>query len=118
MKQFNESKLQQSCVKWFKYRYPYILIAAFPNEGKRTVQSAARMKAEGLLSGMPDLFICFGNSAYHGLFVEMKFGNGKTTTNQDEVIAKLTKQGYQVAVVNSLDMFIETVDNYLIGHEF
>lgn len=112
MKQL-ESKLQQSCVKWFRYQYPTILLFAIPNGGNRNIVTASILKAEGVLSGVPDLFLAKGIFPYNGLFIEMKSLKGKLSENQKEVIKKLEERFYKVVVCNSFDSFKTEIENYL-----
>lgn len=109
----NESKLQQACVTWFRLQYPNKIIFAIPNGGKRNVITAQLLKAEGVLAGVPDLFIPHASGEHHGLFIEMKWGKNKPTPNQIEVMDKLRTLGYDCYVCNSFDGFKSTIDNYL-----
>jgi len=116
----DESKLQQACVKWFRYSFPHILIFAIPNGGKRGIITARIMKGEGVLPGVPDLFIASGGSPLrvdtigkNGLFCEMKTAKGKLSPAQKEVHAKLEQAGYCVKVCRSFDEFQQTVNEYL-----
>ncbi len=108
-----ESKLQAECVRWFRYQYPHQLIFAIPNGGQRHVLVAARMKAEGVLAGVPDLFIPIPSGTYAGMFIEMKYGNGKPTESQVNIMQKLRDNNYKVIVCNSFEMF-----EYEVGHYF
>jgi hypothetical protein len=99
---------------WFRYKYPQHIIYAIPNGGQRNVVVAAKMKAEGVLSGVPDLHIPTARKGYYGLYIEMKSGKNKPTERQNEVIKKLENEGYKCAVCYSLDEFINTVNNYIL----
>ena len=58
MKQYEESRLQQQCVSWFRAQYPeYAMLLTHPiNEGNRgTRTQGAIHKAEGTVAGVPDL---------------------------------------------------------------
>lgn len=110
-----ESKLQISCVKWFRLNYPKVLIFSIPNGGKRNIITASIMKAEGALAGVPDLFIPFPTNGYAGLFVEMKAGKNTPTDAQIEVMNKLESFGYKCYVCNSFDSFVAAVQGYLHG---
>jgi hypothetical protein len=109
----SESKLQQACVRWFRYQYPDILIFAIPNGGQRNKVTASILKAEGVLAGVPDLFIANPNATHSGLFIEMKFGNNKPTQLQRETMTKLQDSGYDAVVCCSFDGFVEAVENYI-----
>ena len=72
-----EHDLQVACVNEFRYLNPRFadLLIAIPNGGKRNAIVAAKMKAEGVVAGVPDLFFAHPSGEWHGLFLEMK--NGK-----------------------------------------
>lgn len=48
---------QVKFVKWFRVQYPKVVIFAIPNGGARHPIVAKKMKAEGVLRGVPDLFV-------------------------------------------------------------
>jgi hypothetical protein len=109
-----ESSIQINCVKWFKLQYPHILIAAIPNGGARSPITGAILKAEGVLAGMPDLFIAIAHGCYHGLFIEMKKDSkSKPKKNQSEVHENLKSELYRVSICCSFDEFKNIVTNYL-----
>ena len=108
-----ESKLQQMCVKYFRYRYPNEIIFSIPNGGNRNAITGALLKKEGVLPGVPDLFIAKGNSKYHGMFIEMKYGTNTLTEEQRKVQKKLKEKNYLVEICYSLDEFISAVDKYM-----
>ncbi|HEY5588396.1 MAG TPA: VRR-NUC domain-containing protein [Candidatus Paceibacterota bacterium] len=108
-----ESQLQINCVKYFRLQYPTVLIFAIPNGGSRNIITASILKREGVISGIPDLFIAHGTIFCNGLFIEMKQGKGKLTDNQTEVIKKLRENNYKVEVCYSFDEFKIIVDEYL-----
>ena len=108
-----ESKIQQACVTWFRLQYPDTIIAAIPNGGKRGIKTAMAMKREGVLAGMPDLFIASARDGFHGLFIEMKSAKGTTTPEQKIVLEKLRDEGYIVFVCRSFDDFQAIVNNYM-----
>lgn len=64
-----------------------------PNEAKRSPAVAARLKAEGLRPGVPDLCIPVARGKYHSLYIEMKAPGGKPSAEQVEWIHRLRAQG-------------------------
>jgi hypothetical protein len=112
MKQ-DEHNLQMACVNWFRLQYPKLLIYAIPNGGQRNAIVAAKMKAEGVLSGVPDLHIPVAKGRFHGLYIEMKAGKNKPTENQRTVMQKLQDEGYKCDVCYSFDNFVSLVNEYL-----
>jgi hypothetical protein len=111
--QHEESKLQRSCVFWFRAQYPDHTLFAIPNGGKRNAREAAIMKAEGTLAGVADLFLMFSNKGYAGLFIEMKFGAGTQSVAQIDFQKKAQRQGYKYIVVDRFDKFIKEINNYI-----
>jgi hypothetical protein len=76
---------QAVLVAWFRIKYPHVLIFAIPNGGARSPATAGRLKAEGVSSGVPDLFI-----PAWGLWVEMKrTKGGSLSAEQKDWIAYL-----------------------------
>ena len=108
-----EHHIQIACINWFRYQYPSYLIYAIPNGGQRNRIVAAKLKAEGVLAGVPDIHIPFASNSFHGLYIEMKSGNNKPTKKQMEVMKRLADFGYQCEVCYSFDDFQKTVMNYL-----
>lgn len=47
-------------------------VHAIPNGGERNKITASRMKAEGVRSGVADVFIPIPCGQYHGLYIEFK----------------------------------------------
>jgi len=110
---FKESDLQRACLNYFKLKYPNILIFAIPNGGKRDIVTASIMKREGVVRGIPDLFIAYPNSKYAGMFIELKVGNNKPTKHQKEIMQQLESSGYCVSVCYTINEFIYKVNTYI-----
>lgn len=110
-----ESKLQQTCVRWFRFHYPdyHKLLFAIPNGGKRNAVTASILKAEGVVAGVADLFLAVPSPDYHGLFIEMKYGKGKQSPEQVAFQKAVIMQGYRYEVVRSFDEFMGLVNSYL-----
>ena len=109
-----EHEIQVNCVNYFRLRYPKGLIYAIPNGGQRNVIVASKLKAEGVLSGVPDLHIPMAKKGYNGLYIELKNGKaGKVSENQLTIMEKLQNEGYRCEVCRSFDEFRNVVDNYM-----
>lgn len=110
-----ESQLQILCIEWFRAMYPQyrMLLFAIPNGGKRNVVTALRMKREGVISGVPDLFLSIGRNGYHGFYIEMKFGKNKMSQNQEKFFQYAKKHGYKCELINSFDQFVREVTFYV-----
>jgi hypothetical protein len=64
-----EHDIQVNCVNYFRLRYPKGLIFAIPNGGQRNVIVASKLKAEGVLSGVPDLCVPIAKKALTGFIL-------------------------------------------------
>jgi len=90
---------QVGFVQWFRARFPRVLIFAIPNGEKRSISVAKRLKAEGVVRGVPDLFIPEWN-----LWVEMKRAKGgRLSPEQKEMITYLEIIGHQTIVGNGAE---------------
>jgi hypothetical protein len=88
-------------------------VFAIPNGGSRHIVTARKLKAEGVLPGVPDLFIPCPRNGYHGMFVEMKSTKGKATAAQKEMMWHLQAQGYHVVVCKGHQEAIDAANQYL-----
>ena len=90
----SEHSEQVGFINWFRSQYPEILIFAIPNGEKRAISVAKRLKMEGVVRGVPDLFIPAWN-----LWVEMKrVSGGRLSTDQKQMISYLENIGHTVIV--------------------
>ena len=85
---------------------------AVPNGGFRHKATAAKLRAEGLKAGVPDIFWPIPRGDYHGLWIEMKYGKNKPTKHQARWIEFLRKQEYDVAICYSCDEAIQEILAY------
>jgi hypothetical protein len=110
-----ESSLQQACVYWFRLAYPKYMRSLFsiPNSGIRTLTNARRMKAEGMLAGVSDLFLAVPSNRHCGIFIEMKHGKNRLTKDQADFQKMAISNNYQVATIYNFDDFKKLIENYL-----
>ena len=87
---------QKAVVHWLRHFHPHLIIAAIPNGEQRSRTTGAKLKAEGVLAGMPDLVICLPNGGT--LWVEMKNEVGSVSKSQKEVHSRLETLGHTVIV--------------------
>ena len=100
---------------WMRGRWPELaLLHHIPNGGSRNPVEAARLKAQGVKPGVPDLCLPVSRGGYHGLYIEMKrqFG-GRVSDEQKAWIADLIAQGYRVTVCRGAEEAIEELKSYL-----
>lgn len=111
-----EHNLQVGCVRWFRLQYHKLapLLFAIPNGGWRNHTVAAKLKAEGVMPGVPDLFLAYPHGQFHGLWIEMKNGKaGRVSDSQAEMHEHLRGQFYRVEVVRTAEQFVQVVQDYL-----
>ena len=54
-------------------KYPLLqMMFAIPNGSQRSMITGARLKAEGVKPGVPDIMLPIASGKCHGLFIEMK----------------------------------------------
>jgi hypothetical protein len=74
-----EHEEQKMFVKWFRRQYPKVRIFAIPNSAIRSPELASYLRAEGLTSGVPDLYI----PEWH-TWVEMKRIKGSVISDEQK----------------------------------
>lgn len=89
------------------------LLFHVPNGGSRDKREAARLKAQGVRAGVPDLCLPVPSGEYHGLFIELKVGKNKTSKEQEEWLGKLAGQGYKTAVCYGWEAAMHEILTYL-----
>lgn len=78
-------------------------VFAIPNGGHRHAVVAAKLKAEGVTPGVPDIFVRVPSGQYHGLQIEAKAIGGKPTEHQLEQIRACHEMQYQALVAQGFD---------------
>lgn len=92
------------------------LMFAIPNEGQRSKRTGARLKAQGLRSGVPDVMIALPLYGRPGLFIEMKRPKGGTVTDkQKDWLDRLKRAGYATAVAHGFEQAQAIVERYMEG---
>jgi len=89
------------------------LLFAIPNGGQRHPAVAAKLKAEGVRAGVPDLFLPVARGGYNGLFIEMKVGKNKPTDSQKEWMRALMRREYAFAICYGAEEAIDTIQEYM-----
>lgn len=110
-----EHELQVVCINWFRLAFPQYgkALFAIPNGGARNIIVASKLKAEGVLKGVPDLFLSVPSNGYHGLYIEMKVKPNKPSPEQIELMEMYECLGYKCVVCYSSYEFMECVKAYL-----
>lgn len=118
----SEHDEQVAFIQWCDYhvrKYPELeALYSIPNGGKRHKAVAAKLRAEGVKPGIPDLHLPVSRGPYHSLYIEMKYGDNKQTAKQKEKAEMLERYGNKVVVCYSCDEAMEEIVNYLkLGKE-
>lgn len=91
-------------------------IYAVPNGGNRHIAVAAKLKAEGVRSGVPDLVLPASVGSYHGAYLEMKkIKGGSVSKNQRLWLDYLRQNGFATGVANGSREAIDWLTRYLNG---
>ena len=117
LKRVNEHGEQEALIRRCKMsyaEYPELrLLFAIPNGGLRDKRVAAKLKAEGVRAGVPDLCLPIARKGYHALYIEMKTDRGRVSIEQRAWIEVLKKNGNQAVTCYSQEDAWEALKDYL-----
>jgi len=130
----SESSQQKALFAWAALncgQYPALAyMFAIPNGGLRDIRTASTLKAEGVRSGVCDIFLpwplyhdpnAWSECKYHGCFIEMKLEkyrnrkNGGCSDEQIDFIEWAASAGYYCKVCYSWVEARDTLIKYLEG---
>lgn len=112
----DEQKAFFELVNLYSSRHKELLnVFAIPNGSLRNKIVAAKLKAEGVRAGYPDIGVDVARRGYHGLRIEMKRRNGGNGLSrlQTEWFRRLTEQGYLCHMAKGCDEAIAMLFWYL-----
>jgi hypothetical protein len=92
------------------------LIYHVPNGGHRVKAVAAKLKAQGVKAGIPDLVLPMARGGFFGLYIEFKAtppNDAAISSSQHERIRKLNDQGYLAVVCRGHFDTVEQIRAYL-----
>ena len=93
--------------------YPYLRrLHCSLNGVKLSKTQAGIAKGQGMLRGVPDLFLPVPRCGLHGLYIEMKHGSNKPTVEQKQFLDDSHKLGFATAVCYSADEAIREIMDY------
>ena len=116
MKQVIPTEHQEQCMlfEWAAWRPELHLMHTIPNGGKRDIRTAAKLKAEGVKPGVPDIFLPVPRGGKHGLYIELKRRKGGTLSAAQEAwIRALTAQGYVCCVCHGWEAARAEIERYM-----
>lgn len=107
----SEHSIQVGLIRELEYKLrPELVRYAIPNGGLRNARVAQKMKAEGLLPGMPDLG--FAMEEGRSRWLEMKTGKGSLSDYQWGIRRKLEALGHEWALARSIDEALEHLSKW------
>lgn len=113
----SEDTEQINVVTWAQRstgRYPELkLLHHIPNEGRRSQATGKKLKQMGMLAGVPDLHLPVPKGAYHSLYIEMKYDDGRISKDQKEFISYAADLGNYCCVCYTATEAIEILREYL-----
>lgn len=118
----SEADEQAAVIEWAHAmvgRWPELaLLAHIPNGEKRDAETGARLKAQGVSAGIPDLILACqrrGADGHHfgALFIEMKTPVGRVRPEQEQWLERLRQGGYMAVVCRSAEEAIRAIEYYL-----
>jgi hypothetical protein len=95
------------------------MLFAIPNGGHRHPAVAAKLKAEGVRAGVPDICLPVPRGPYHGLWIELKAPGGQgsrkgaVSPEQAAWIERLEAHGYWATACWGWESAREEIINYL-----
>lgn len=102
--QQTEGRIQADCFQWFNNEFPALrgLMYHVPNGEKRDRVTAMKLKAMGVVAGIPDLEFHFWKRTF---FLECKTPTGSVSKDQKKIHSILEEHGFRVFVFRSLEEF-------------
>ncbi len=114
----SETHIQQEIVRWWKlhaceWNLEEELLMGFPLQGARTKRNGARLKAEGMRKGTPDMLLAVPRGDCCSLWIEMKSSTGKLSESQKLMLKRLTAVGAATVVCRSAIEATSAITAYL-----
>lgn len=95
-------------------RYPELAeLFAVPNGGLRNAVVGAKLKAEGVKRGIPDIFLDVPRGKYHGFRAELKIDGGELSDEQESRLMILQARGYHADVYYGWESVRDALCRYL-----
>ena len=102
-----------SWAAWNERQYPELKwLHHIPNGGSRNKTEAVKLKQMGVKAGVSDLCLPYPKGIYCGLYIEMKFGDGKHQKSQKEFLTDMAAVGHYVATCYTSEDAVEVLREY------
>lgn len=113
----SEDTEQIAVIQWAQYNmnhHPELKwLHHVPNGGSRNRQEAVKLKQMGVKAGVSDLCLPYPKGIYCGLYIEMKYGDGRQQPSQKEFLKDMAEAGHFVATCYSAEEAISVITRYL-----
>lgn len=113
----SEEAEQEIVIQWARMnsgRWPELaLLHHIPNGGARGKSEAAKLKRMGVLAGVADLHLPVARATYNGLYIEMKYGNGRLERSQKEFLKAAAAAENYCIVCYSAEDAIGILEDYM-----
>lgn len=113
----SEDTEQIAVIQWSQYNmnhHPELKwLHHCPNGGSRNRQEAVKLKQMGVRAGVSDLCLPYPKGIYCGLYIEMKYGDGRQQPSQKEFLKDMAEAGHFVATCYSAEEAIQIITEYL-----
>lgn len=95
--------------RWRLFGTPNSILAHIPNGEYRSPATGARLKAMGVMAGMPD-FVAVSETSDGVFFLELKKRNGKLSKSQKDVVWRMIECGIRVFLCDDLDSAVTVLE--------
>lgn len=113
----SEDAEQETVIQWARIcsgKWPELkLLHHIPNGGRRNAKEAAKLKRMGVLAGVADLHLPVARGGYNGLYIEMKYEEGRLLESQKKFLKAAAAEGNYCVVCYSAADAIEVLDLYM-----
>lgn len=115
-----ETQHQIALFQWWRlahrhYGLPEKALYHTPNEGKRSYFTAAKLKAEGMRPGLPDIVLAVPRGGYGALYIELKTQKGRPSKDQLDYIDLLRSCGNVAMICRGWETAKAIIEAYLDG---
>lgn len=100
--------------EWNQKTYPELKwLYHVPNQkGTRSGAETVKLKQMGVKSGVSDLCLPYPRGCYCGLYIEMKYGNGRHQKSQKEFLKDMAAAGHYVATCYTAEDAVTVLREY------
>lgn len=113
----SEDTEQINVIQWAQWKggkYPELKwLHHIPNGGRRNKQEAVKLKQMGVKAGVSDLCLPYPKGAYCGLYIEMKYGEGRKQQAQKEFLSDMAEAGHFTCTCYSCREAAAVLEQYL-----